>query len=142
MGETKDNLKRWIFGTCILNFIEWTKIAIKVQDRRSSFDLPPIVVDRTLGKVEILSDVGEIVVWTFDIKMIRIFVAHVYLSSTILAGKSFLTSSKVTFARSKFLNRAYSSHLPPSLIITTYFCILVFIFFNLILEYKIPYCSY
>jgi hypothetical protein len=47
----------------------------------------------------------------------------------------------VTFARSKLLNRAYSSHLPPSLIITTYFCILVFIFFNLILECKIPYCS-
>jgi len=142
MGETEDNLQRRVFDACIRSLIKWTKIAIKVQDRRSSFDLPPIVVDRTIGKVEILGDVDEIVVWTFDIKMIRIFVAHIYFSSTILAGKSFLTSSKVTFARSKLLNRAYSSHLPPSLIITTYFCILVFIFFNLILEYKIPYCSY
>jgi len=141
MGETKDDLQRRVFDACIRSLIKWTKIAIKVQDRRSSFDLPPIVVDRTLGKVEILGDVDEIVVWTFDIKMIRIFVAHIYFSSMILAGKSFLTSSKVTFARSKLLNRAYSSHLPPSLIITTYFCILVFIFFNLILEYKISYCS-
>jgi len=124
MGKAKDNLQRRVFDACTRGLVKWTKIAIKVQDRRSSFDLPPIVVDRTIGKVEILGDVDEIVVWTFDIKMIRIFVAHVYLSSTILAGKSFLTSSKVTFARSKLLNRAYSSHLPPSLIITTYFCIL------------------
>ena len=139
MGETEDDLQRRVFDACVLNLIEWTKIAIIVQNRRSSFNLPPIVVDRTLGKVEILADVDEIVVWTFDIKMIRIFVAHIYFSSMILAGKSLLTSFKTVSARSLLFNRAYSSHLPPSLIITTYFCILVFILFELILKYKISY---